>query len=461
MLSRHFLRSKVLQELYACEIEERDAIMAMREFEYHVGRLNELGILQVALMVRMFEVGEKVIEEGRRKFRPTAAEKSPNRKFLQNEFLRRMADNYDLKRYMEQWGGCWDTHEDLVREAFIDFRKQDAYCQYLSHPETDFEQDKELAIMMFRYLMNREALVAVIAERSLLWEDDFEQIAQYNFMMLKTLEEQSFDEAMLWPVMYDRRQEKDEADMDFARQLLRQTIAGRRETDELIKARLHGWEFERVALMDILLINMAVAEFTACPSIPEKVTVDEYIELSKEFSSERSRLFINGILDKLMLQLRSQGRIQKSGRGLVTALLLALSLTLGVSCQSKGGETDVDLIRNPRSAQGYDTSAKMPVLAFDSDLHDFGRLSAGESVSYSFHFRNTGNADLIISNCSATCGCTVADFPKGRIAPGEDGYVTVTFKSAGKSGQQFQEVTVVSNAQPARTKLKIIAQVNR
>lgn len=132
------------------------------------------------------------------------------------------------------------------------------------------------------------------------------------------------------------------------------------------------------------------------------------------------------------------------------------------SCGQKGeSDADVDLIRNPQSAQGYDNTVKMPELTFDQDMHDFGRLSAGENISYSFHFRNTGTADLVISNCSATCGCTVADFPRHRIAPGEEGYVTVTFKSAGKAGQQFQEVTVVSNAQPSRTKLKIVAQVGR
>jgi len=126
---------------------------------------------------------------------------------------------------------------------------------------------------------------------------------------------------------------------------------------------------------------------------------------------------------------------------------------------SGAGDIDVDLIENPRSAEGYDESAKMPVITFDQDMHDFGRLSAGENISYSFHFRNTGNADLIIRSCSATCGCTVASYPKERVAPGGEGYVTVTFNSAGKSGQQYQEVTVVSNAQPARAKLKITAQV--
>lgn len=317
MLSRHFLRSKVLQELYASQLEGKDAIQAGNDFEYHVCKLNELGVLQVSLMTKVFEVAEVVIEEGRRKFRPTDAEKSPNRKFLANEFLRRMADNFELKQFTEKWGGCWETHSDLVREAFIEFRKTDVYCRYLSHDDSDFAQDKELAIMLFRFLMNRESVVAAMAERSLLWEDDFEQIAQYNFMMLKTLDEQTFDEAMQWPLMYDKRVEKDEADMEFARQLLHETLLHREEADEMIKARLQGWEFERVALMDVLLINMGIAEFVTFPSIPEKVTVDEYIELSKEFSSERSKLFINGILDKLVLELRSQGKIKKSGRGLL------------------------------------------------------------------------------------------------------------------------------------------------
>lgn len=144
-----------------------------------------------------------------------------------------------------------------------------------------------------------------------------------------------------------------------------------------------------------------------------------------------------------------------------SVLLLGLVLLTLTGCRTKAVDnTDVDLIRNPQSAQGYDDKQAMPVLTFDSDIHDFGRLSAGESISYSFHFRNTGNADLVISGCSATCGCTIADYPKQRIAPGGEGYITVTFKSAGKSGQQFQEVTVVSNAQPSRAKLKILAQVS-
>ncbi len=143
-------------------------------------------------------------------------------------------------------------------------------------------------------------------------------------------------------------------------------------------------------------------------------------------------------------------------------LLLLLPLFLFAACgnsQSPDSDIDVDLIENPNSANGYDSKAAMPAISFDCEQHDFGRLTEGESVSYSFHFRNGGNADLVISSCSPSCGCTVADYPRGRIAPGEDGNIFVTFNSKGKTGMQFNEVDVFSNSQPSHTKLKIIAQV--
>ncbi|MDY5968432.1 MAG: DUF1573 domain-containing protein [Bacteroidales bacterium] len=131
-----------------------------------------------------------------------------------------------------------------------------------------------------------------------------------------------------------------------------------------------------------------------------------------------------------------------------------------LSCGHKQEEAvDTDIVHNPQSAQGYNTSEKMPIITFDEDLHDFGRLTVGENISYSFKFTNTGNADLVISGCNATCGCTVASYPKERIAPGQSDYITVSFSSEGRRGQQFQEVTVMSNAQPSRTKLKIRAEI--
>lgn len=139
-------------------------------------------------------------------------------------------------------------------------------------------------------------------------------------------------------------------------------------------------------------------------------------------------------------------------------ILTALMLLTVAACKPSQG-TDVDIIKNPNTADGYDESQKMPKIAFESDMHDFGQLMAGENISYSFKFTNTGNADLVITGCDASCGCTVPDYPKGRIAPGKTGYITVSFKSQGMSGQQVKEIDVYSNTQPSSTKLRIMAHV--
>ena len=141
-------------------------------------------------------------------------------------------------------------------------------------------------------------------------------------------------------------------------------------------------------------------------------------------------------------------------------LLLVATAMLIASCGGNGNsDIDTSVINNPNTASGVDKDAKIPIIKFDKMQHDFGRLSKGEMVSYSFKFTNTGNANLLVKECTATCGCTVADFPKNEIKPGEEGFITVSFNSANKHGQQIQTVTVGTNAQPSRYILKIIAQV--
>jgi hypothetical protein len=141
-----------------------------------------------------------------------------------------------------------------------------------------------------------------------------------------------------------------------------------------------------------------------------------------------------------------------------TAYILFATLILA-SCNGTDKGADVDIINNPNSATGYNESEKMPKIVFETDMHDFGQLMAGETISYSFKFTNTGNADLVISGCDASCGCTVANYPKERIAPGKTGYITVSFKSQGMSGNQIKEVIVASNTQPSTTRLRISATV--
>ena len=316
MLSRHFLRSKVLQTVYAVQADPVELAVAEKNYKHQILRLNDLGTYQISALVHFAEVAETMIDEAQHKYLPTEAERNPNRRLPNNVFLRRLADNYDYRHHCKEsnvnWGGV--EYDEMFRQAYVAFIKLPDYAEYLSSEES-FAEDQQFALKLFKYLMNYEPLRDNLFSQSLLWEDDFDQIAQYNFMMLKALDE-NLDEAAFIPLMHDDRVEKDVEAFEFSRLLLLATLRHTDEVEAMIRSHLKGWEYERVAHMDVLLLNMAVAELTSFPSIPERVTVDEYIELSKEFSTERSKLFINGILDKFIIELRSAGRINKTGRGL-------------------------------------------------------------------------------------------------------------------------------------------------
>lgn len=317
MLSRHYLRSKVLQAVYAAKSDNLELNVVEKNFKHNISRLNDLGTLQLAALVHFAEVANTMMDEGMQKFLPTEEDRNPNRRLPENVFIQRLAENFDLRHHSEEskinWNGV--EYDEAFRKAYVEFVKFPEYKAYLA-TEPSFVEDQKFALNIFKFLMNFEPLCDIIYPKSLLWEEDFDQIAQYNFMMMKTLKE-TMDESTEIPLMYDRRNEKDLEAYQFANKLLLYTMRRSDEVEEMIRKHLKGWEYERVAGMDVLLLNMAVAELTEFPSIPERVTVDEYIELSKEFSTDRSKLFINGILDKFIIELRSAGRIQKSGRGLL------------------------------------------------------------------------------------------------------------------------------------------------
>ncbi len=319
MLSRHFLRAKVLQEVYAYYCSEKTSVLSSeKSLTHNIERLNDLGITQIAMALQLLTEAERVTEEATQKFIATESERNPDRRLLENEFARRITDNYDFKKQSEHTVGLWEGEQSRFRKAFSTFKESKQYKDYMTSKQS-FAADKDIFLKLFRFLMNDEGLRTTVVERSLLWEDDFDQVAQYEFMTLKALDEANFNEATPWPKVYDDRSETEREAVDFAVKLLRDTLCNAEESNDIIKSHLKGWEFERVAQMDIYLLDMALAELQHCPSIPERATVDEYIELSKEFSTDRSRLFINGLLDRLILELRSAGKIVKTGRGLYQA----------------------------------------------------------------------------------------------------------------------------------------------
>lgn len=317
MLSRHFLRAKALQTVYAGvsnQTSSPDEIV--KAFDYNVLRLNDLGVIQLSTLGQLTFTAERIIEAEMQKFNPQQAEIDILQRLVDNQFISRLDNSFELRQQVNRLHIDWSNNFDIFRKILGIFKTSPQFADYLKSDKPSFDNDRNIAIIAFKHLMNEQTLREIIFERDLLWEDDFDQIAQYNFMMLKELDDENTNEAMCCPLVYDSRNEKDENAYSFARNLAVETFKHIDDVEPMIRKHLQNWDFDRVALMDILLINMAVTEFTSCPSIPERVTVDEYIELSKEFSTEKSKLFINGILDKILIELRVAGRINKDERGL-------------------------------------------------------------------------------------------------------------------------------------------------
>lgn len=317
MLSRHFLRAKVLQTIYAAYTSETyHSGAAIKMFDHQIERLNELGSLQITALRYVIEEGKKVIEDGLHKHLPTQADLNPVYRIVDNQFINTLMDNFDYQQQCDKYNFPWAAYDDIFRKLYVKFRDSQKFQELMAEEEQNFDNAQRITLNLFKFIINDEAFRELFSERSLLWEDDFDQVAQYNYAMMKSMDEIIFDESTPLPMMIDQRDNKDMEALEFARTLVRETVTHMESNLELIKKFLYNWDLDRVATMDILIISMGIAELTACPSIPERVTIDECIELSKEFSSEKSKIFVNGILDKIVNELRVSGRISKSGRGL-------------------------------------------------------------------------------------------------------------------------------------------------
>jgi N utilization substance protein B len=316
MLSRHYLRAKALQNIYGCHIaQDTDPHEAAIQFDHRINRLNILGIYQLSLLTELVKTAERVDEEVKHKFAPTEEELKPSTRLVANQLITHLRDNYDFRKWCDKLVLNWDIHSADFHAFYNTVKSSEVYRECLAEPE-NFQQDKKVALMLFCDIINNTAIRQLILDRDITWEDDYDQIAQYNYLMLKELNE-TFDASAHLPLMNDPDNEKDKDAFEFAKLLVRQTLTDITANEEIIRSHLSsGWEFDRVATMDVMIINMAITEFTCCPSIPISVTIDEYVELTKEYSTDKSKIFINGILDKICTDLKMSGRVNKVGRGI-------------------------------------------------------------------------------------------------------------------------------------------------
>lgn len=309
MLSRHFLRVKVLQSLYAYIVTENSSLdIAEKELDKSISETYDLEVYLFSSLLEMRDIAENQIEDAKGKFFPTEEEKNPNMRFVNNELLRQLSENTELIKAIEKLKINWSDQRDLLKRILNKFKASNSYKDYMSKEEITYDDDKKAVIQLLKnYLLKNENFLDYLAELKLYWESDFQYVGLSFLKFLKEFKQSdSASKSITKSFGFDEKEIR-----DFALDLFRKCIGHYDEFDSMFDKHIENWDKERIAFMDTLIIKMGLVELVYCPEIPVRVTLNEYIEMAKEFSTERSNLFVNGLLDRFLIDLRAAGKIRK------------------------------------------------------------------------------------------------------------------------------------------------------
>ncbi len=313
MISRRIIRIKVLQILYAFFTTPDTSINnTEKELFFSLQKTFDLYHYLMALVIEIEKFAEDRIEMGKKKHRPTNADLNPNIRFINNRLIGQLKSNISLTKYLESSKLSWADQEDLVRKLYLSLLDQDFYKEYMDAAQNGYADDRKLVEDIFKYLiLYSEDIESLLEEQSIYWNDDLDFVVSMILKTFKKFKEFSDERQALLPMF------KDDEDRQFAKDLYRKVVLNHKENETLIKQHTVNWDIERIAFIDNLILELALTEFLYFPSIPTKVSMNEYIELSKYYSTEKSRNFINGILDKALKDLKKTDKILKAGRGLI------------------------------------------------------------------------------------------------------------------------------------------------
>ena len=309
MLSRRQLRIKVLQALYAFfQAKKTDLPTAERELYRAIDKVHELYVFILLLLKELAYVDQTDADDLHLKFFPKEEELNAKIRLHELKFIQELEQNKNFSDAIKKTKLSWQTRQDLVRKLYLEIKKSDEYRSMLTI-ENSSEKDF-LCEVVRKYFLSSEALQHEIEEENIFWLDDFDFICHIIIRNIRTF----YDSGKLefTPLYKD-----EEDDRLFVRTLFNKTIINNEEYESAISERAKNWEVERIALMDILILKMALSELVNFPGIPVKVSINEYIDISKEYSTPKSKQFVNGVIDKLALDYKEQGKIVKTGRGLI------------------------------------------------------------------------------------------------------------------------------------------------
>ena len=312
MVSRHYLRIKTMQALYAYNANPKAEVRAYEEnLVKSVRGCYELFLWLFALLPEIAFYRAKKLDSLKEKYNPTDEDLNPNTKFVENKVIKQMEANKTLTHLWPKYHILWEDDTDLIAKLFREIEQLPEYEVYMSNREQDYAEDKKLVLTIIeKVFSNNDLLHWYLGEKNTHWIDDYNEAMMMFYQNIKDFKEAKGEDCKIDSLF------KSDEDEQFCRQLLRKTLEHASEYQQMIESKLQNWEMERVINMDMLLMEMALCELLEFPSVPIKVTLNEYIELAKWYSSDKSKVFINGILDRLIVDLRDGGKIEKTGRGL-------------------------------------------------------------------------------------------------------------------------------------------------
>ena len=308
MINRVLIRIKIIQLLYSHQLNEGKSIADYkRELSESLDKTYELYHWLLQLIIDLRDFAEKRIEFGLNKRYPLEEDLNPNRRFILNKVALAVANNAEHKEFAKANGISWEEYNDLIKGLFEAICASEYYKTYMSARENTFADDKMIWRQIFKkVIFTYKPFEERLESMDIYWNDDVEIVASFVEKTIKKLEEGSTDIEVL-------PKYRDADDEDYAMLVLSKAIENGEEYKELVKSFSQNWEKDRIAVMDMSIMQAAIAEINFCPTIPVNVTLNEFIEISKYYSSEKSSLFINGILDRVVNKYKEDSSLLKVG----------------------------------------------------------------------------------------------------------------------------------------------------
>ena len=319
MLNRRILRIKAFKVLYSNAIAENMSLaQAQSQLDMACEATRDLYIYMLGIVSPLTKIARERIESAKTKFNPTEEELNPNMKFADNALAKLLDADVDFQKVLSKKKLSWDQYDIFLRKVMNSVASKEYYEEYMASPTVSLKEDCRLFTRIFEEeFVDNEDLERILEDRSLYWNDDLAYSLTWCCRTLK-----SFEKGEAWKQLPLYQSDlidgpEVESDQAFVRKLLQSAFAGYERYLSMISEAVTGWEKERLFSTDVALIVLGLAEASTFPTIPLKVTINEYVEISKFYGTQKSRSFVNGLLDRLIQSMVNDGKIVKEGKGLM------------------------------------------------------------------------------------------------------------------------------------------------